>query len=57
MVCGYVNAKNSYGGYTGKEPFNGTLISNAAFLPAGIGGNEYETRAIISVCARRGLYL
>ena len=41
-VCGYVNAKNSYGGYTGKKPYyvyietdNGKLINKGPVIIIG----------------------
>lgn len=57
-VCGSVNAKNSYGGYTGHEPYSGMLIGNGAkvfFAVVGIAGSEDEATAILSVCHDRGL--
>lgn len=39
-VCGYVNAKNSYGGYTGKQLFYGLLeFPQNNFIPIGLGGS------------------
>lgn len=57
-VCGSVNAKNSYGGYTGHQPYSGMLIGNGpkvVFAVLGIAGDDAERRAILSVCHERGL--
>lgn len=55
-VCGYVNAKNSYGGYTGQKPFLGVLSQGSNhFVVAGIGGTDIETLSVQQVCARAGL--
>lgn len=57
-VCGSVNAKNSYGGYTGHQPYSGMLIGNGQkvfFAVLGIAGDDAEQRAILSVCRERGL--
>lgn len=56
-VCGFVNAKNSYGGYTGMTPFNGEF-TGAVFTPDLIGTTEdFIVRAIRERCARQGLIL
>ncbi|MDF2621428.1 MAG: hypothetical protein K0S00_4087 [Xanthobacteraceae bacterium] len=40
-VCGYVNARNSFGGYAGKKLFYGLLaVPQINFIPIGLGGNE-----------------
>ncbi|WP_139800012.1 hypothetical protein [Plesiomonas shigelloides] len=36
-ICGYVNAKNSYGGYTGKKMFNILSISSGNVIIEGSG--------------------
>lgn len=57
-VCGYVNGKNSYGGYTGNVVFGGMLFREKnAFLPIGIGdglgrGADY---AIRKTCENDGI--
>lgn len=61
-VCGWVNAKNSYGGYTGEQPFNGIMIGDGktrpfGFVAAGLGGDDLSQRATLAVCAQRGLFL
>ena len=58
IYCGLVNAKNSYGGYTGYEPFVATLIrtdgeikQSSAMLPE---PTRYGIRAMISMCKKYG---
>lgn len=56
VVCGFVNAKNSFGGYTGDQPFVGTLSeAPALFLVAMFGGTDSERFAVRKVCAEHGL--
>jgi hypothetical protein len=58
MVCGFVNAKNGFGGYTGEKPFDGLTVANGSvFTVVGIGGADDDTRAVIDVCAMSGLQL
>lgn len=55
-VCGMVNARNSYGGYTGEQPFIGTMFIDRPngkppiFIPLAIGGNKIAREATIKVC-------
>lgn len=39
MVCGYVNAKNRFGGYTGSIPFS-TLIRNGKIINGTLGQSQ-----------------
>lgn len=53
-VCGFINAKNSYGGYTGKKPFYGMLMSQGRlFGVVGIGDNESEAVIITNMCVEK----
>jgi len=54
-VCGYVNGKNSYGGYTGMTPFVGVMLSGGGFSVAALGGPGYESQATINVCRKSGI--
>lgn len=61
-VCGTVNAKNSFGGYTGDEPFMGMLTHLKAgdkvlrvFAVSGIGGTDSETYAVMATCKQYGV--
>lgn len=60
-VCGYVNARNSFGGYTGQQPFTGILASNRegkrVFAVTGIGDGSYGSIAILALCQRNGITL
>jgi hypothetical protein len=51
-VCGSVDARNSSGGYTGDQPFYGTL-DQRAFTPTTIGGDEVQSRAIEAYCRQQ----
>jgi hypothetical protein len=57
VACGYVNAKNSFGGYTGDQPFNGVLTSSGRFMAAAVGGDDMRISAILTVCQRSGIML
>lgn len=56
-VCGLVNAKNSYGGYTGNVAFQGLLISTGAFLPVAFSSDATDQRSTYEVCAANGAAL
>ncbi len=58
-MCGYVNAKNSYGGYVGETPFIGTFIGhdNSGFMVSYMGGPDKDTYAVLVVCRSNGLKL
>jgi hypothetical protein len=56
VVCGYVNGRNSFGGYTGMQPFIGSAgTDTAGFRPADIGGDSNNQWAISTQCKLRGL--
>lgn len=56
-VCGYVNAKNSYGGYTGLRPFGGMLggkPSSEQFVVAMMAsGNDHYS--VVTTCHKYGI--
>lgn len=57
-VCGWVNAKNAYGGYTGDQPYMGLLAAGPKgtfFAPIGVGGDDLEQQSTLMVCRRQGL--
>lgn len=56
-VCGEVNAKNGFGGYTGMRTFYGSLILREGKPPAGIviGVDNGRGNAASSMCAKEGL--
>lgn len=55
-VCGYVNGRNSFGGYVGEMPFIGVLTGqNSSFYVVDIAGDEVDARATITICHRYGV--
>jgi hypothetical protein len=57
-VCGFVNAKNSFGGYTGMKPFAGSLSREpSAFLVIAYGGDRFDDMYVYSACRQLGLEL
>jgi hypothetical protein len=63
-ACGWVNAKNSYGGYTGEKPFVGILGEQDAgkkrmmgFAVAGMGGDDTADLVAHQMCQKLGLPL
>lgn len=55
IVCGYVNARNSMGGYTGEKPFQGLYVTETKrFAVTGMGGTDSATYAVTAVCSRSG---
>ncbi|MER9768898.1 hypothetical protein NKJ09_22870 [Mesorhizobium sp. M0189] len=61
-VCGFVNAKNSFGGYTGMQPYYGMLLRRSATARGGFGVMQFgsdriKAGAIKDVCAQRSIYL
>lgn len=55
-VCGYVNGKNSFGGYVGEKPFFGVLTTqNTQFYVGGIAGSDTDVRATIITCQKAGV--
>lgn len=56
-VCGYVNAKNSYGGYVGMQPFMGLLTIKPVryFGMTGMGGTDTDTTVIVLMCRKAGI--
>jgi hypothetical protein len=59
-ICGWVNAKNSFGGYTGYVPFTGflMLLSDKPRVPSYtfsvMGGSELESNYVIENCRKAG---
>lgn len=59
-VCGYVNAKNSFGGYTGEQPFIGTLFEQSGittFLTIDVGGDEIKRNVTRQFCQGYGVII
>ncbi|KUM25201.1 hypothetical protein AU467_04260 [Mesorhizobium loti] len=60
LACGFVNAKNGFGGYAGETPFVGVLATyrltgQAEFVLKEIGGAETDSAAVISYCKSQGI--
>jgi hypothetical protein len=58
FICGFVNARNSFGGYVGDTPFIAgyePLTGTGVFIS--MGGTDSETFAVLSVCRNRGIVL
>ena len=56
-ACGYVNAKDEFGDYTGKKPFMGrfTGATQSNFVVEAIGRDEITAGAVLGLCHRRGI--
>jgi hypothetical protein len=57
FVCLMVNAKNSYGGYTGEKPMMGLLFREKktfALVPDDGKFPQYRDESILKVCADKG---
>jgi hypothetical protein len=48
-VCGFVNARNSYGGYTGFYPFM-AVVDAGHVTELGIANSRAEATVILSYC-------
>ena len=55
MVCGYVNARNSFGGYVGDQPFIGVLVSNGKFAALSIGDGGTKSTVALKMCRENGV--
>ena len=58
LVCGLVNAKNGFGGYTGFTPFIGMMLETPTrlrFAVISIASSEAATVAVIKMCSGHGL--
>jgi hypothetical protein len=63
-VCGTVNGKNSYGGYTGFQTYTGPLVAlgdgarqSFVFMPAVFGSDAVAERIIRERCREFGIPL
>lgn len=63
-VCGFVNAKNSFGGFTGQKRYIGMLADSTnattkkrflAFSVAAMGGGQADDFAVNEVCRKAGI--
>lgn len=57
-VCGLVNAKNSFGGYTGEQPFFGVFYPRAGFFEfRTMGGSDGDRLGLRMVCQQSGVLI
>lgn len=56
-VCGMVNAKNSFGGYTGEQPFFGVLHPTGYFEFRTMGGSDGDRLGLRMVCQKSGVLI
>jgi hypothetical protein len=54
VVCGLVNAKNSFGGYTGTQMYYG-LLQKDVFVVIDFASDEGSTYAVTTQCRSAGL--
>lgn len=59
--CGFVNSKNSYGGYAGDTPFMAIIMHNKKGTATGagvisVGGDSDEEKATIMTCQDNGYF-
>lgn len=58
IVCGYVNAKNRFGGYVGFKPFVGQVIQYGEQTPTAmvfaIGETDSDEEFVLSQCHKNG---
>lgn len=57
LVCGWVNAKNRFGGYTGNRPYMVMLIGTDGASLIDVGGTDATAEAILGQCAEEGVRL
>lgn len=60
-ACGYVNAKNSFGGYIGDKLYLGTLAVSegkpVSFITAAMGGSDIDDMVVRRMCQQRQIFL
>ncbi len=59
-VCGMLNARNSFGGFTGNKFFTGALSDipglTPIFMPLTIGGTQTDQEVAVATCRRNGVF-
>jgi hypothetical protein len=59
-VCGWVNGKNSFGGYTGDQPYIGGLVSAgeaSVFVVTAFGSDQFRASMVAGKCRKAGIQL
>ena len=54
-ACGFVNSKNSYGGYVGRTPFLVRQAKGSRSYSAFIAQNSQARQQVLRTCRERGL--
>lgn len=59
--CGFVNSKNSYGGYAGNTPFMAMITHDRKGRPTGagliaLGDSDIDSQATIATCRENGYF-
>ncbi|MBS7696272.1 MULTISPECIES: hypothetical protein [unclassified Chelatococcus] len=60
VACGFLNAKNSFGAYTGMKPFAAGLIeASGKYLGSArlVGGDDFAVRYTTNYCHNEGIIL
>jgi len=57
VVCGLVNAKNSFGGYVGRTPFVARQTEGEGQFFTFIGGSETARASAVRICKDLGILL
>lgn len=58
VACGFVNAKNSLGGYTGRSPFMGLIMRGTyetKFVVVSMGSDPDEETVTRQMCEKNGI--
>jgi hypothetical protein len=56
-VCSFVNAKNSYGGYTGNKPFQAILHKDQTVVFVVLGGDDEDDNYVLNACSKKSAYI
>lgn len=56
-VCGWLNARNGFGGYAGPVPFHGLLDRERGTFGALIGDNSSAREIVLRLCDKDGISL
>jgi len=56
VVCGYVNAKNSFGGYTGDQLFIAKRVDDV-FVTLGTADDDFKVDAFTDECRFAGVQI
>ncbi len=58
FVCGYVNARNGFGGYSGDMPFVGVMsriVAKPTFLLNSVASTPLQAKVNFDFCAEKGI--